>query len=143
MKRIRTYIYAALLGITALNFAPSLAAAEAPAHGKFTLGHDVHWGSALVSAGEYEFSFDPNQTSRVLTLSKLDGNHARLMLLIVNSDDSKPSDSNQLVLETKADGSYVSAMQLADCGMTLHFIVPSHPLKQMAKIVPTVASDGQ
>jgi len=42
-----------------------------------------------------------------------------------------------------ADGSYVSTMQLAKCGMTLHFNVPSHPLKQMAKAVPAAAPSGQ
>jgi hypothetical protein len=65
------------------------------------------------------------------------------MLLVTGSEGSKPSDSNQLLLETVADSSYVTAMQLAECGMTLHFNVPSHPLKQMAKAVPAAAPSGQ
>jgi len=143
MTTIRKLFYAALLAATALNFAPSLAAAQEPAHGKFTLKHNVNWGNAVVPAGDYEFYYDPYQSSPVLTLTKLSGSRAGFMLLVTNFEDSKGSDSNQLLLETIAEGSYVSAMQLAKCGMVLHFNVPSHPLKQMAKAIPTSAPSGQ
>jgi len=143
MTTIRKFVCAALLAATAMSFTPSLAVAEEPARGKFTLTHDVHWGNAMVPAGDYEFSYDPYQSSPVLTLTKLSGARAGFMLLITNSEDSKPSDSNQLLLQTVADGSYVSTMQIAECGVTLHFNVPSHPLKQMAKAVPTLAPSGR
>ena len=143
MTTFRKLFYAALLAATALNFAPSLAAAQEPAHGKFTLKHNVNWGNAVVPAGDYEFYYDPYQSRPVLTLSKLSGTRAGYMLLVVTTENSKPSDSNQLLLETVADGSYVSTMQLAECGVTLHFNVPSHPLKQMAKAIPAAAPSGQ
>jgi len=143
MTTIRKFVYAAVLAATAMNFAPSLAAAQEPAHGKFTLKHNVNWSNAVVPAGDYEFSYDPYQSRPLLTLSKLSGTRAGFMLLVTDSEESKPSDSNQLLLETVADGSYVSTMQLAKCGMTLHFNVPSHPLKQMAKAVPVAALSGQ
>ena len=143
MTTIRKFVYAALLTVTAMNFAPRLAAAQEPAHGKFTLKHNVSWGNAVVPAGDYEFSYDPYQSKPVLTLSKLSGTRAGYMLLVVTTENSKPSDSNQLLLETTADGSYVSAMELAECGMTLHFSVSAHALKQMAKAVPPVAPSGQ
>ena len=143
MTTIRKLVYAVLLAATAMSFTPSPAVAEEPARGKFTLTHDVHWGNAMVPAGDYEFSYDPYQSSPVLTLTKLSGARAGFMLLITNSEDSKPSDSNQLLLQTVADGSYVSTMQIAECGVTLHFNVPSHPLKQMAKAVPTLAPSGR
>ena len=56
MNTVRKYVYAALLAAAAMNFAPTNAAAEEPAHGKFTLKHDVNWGNAVVPAGEYSFS---------------------------------------------------------------------------------------
>lgn len=127
MTTIRKFVYAALLAATAMNFAPKAAAAQEPAHGKFTLKHNVIWGNASVPAGDYAFSYDPYQSTPVLVLSKLSGTRAGFMLLLAGSEESKPSDSNQLLLETVADGSYVSTMQLAECGMTLHFNVPSHP----------------
>jgi hypothetical protein len=97
----------------------------------------------MVRAGEYEFSYDPYVKSPILTLTKVDRPRASYMLLVLSAEDSKAVDSNRLVLKTVAEGSYVSTMELAECGMTLHFTVPSHPVKQMAKATPTVASSGQ
>jgi len=143
MTTIRKFVYAALLAATTLNVAPSVLAAEAPAHGKFTLAHDVRWGNALVPAGDYEFSYDPYVKSPILTLTKVNGRRASYMLLVLSTEDSKAADSNRLVLERVADGSYVSTMELAECGVKLSFSAPSHPVKQMAKAMPTAASSGQ
>jgi hypothetical protein len=143
MTTIRKVFYAAMLAVSAASLTPSLAAAEAPAHGKFTLTHDVRWGNALVAAGDYEFSYDPYAKSPILTLTKASGARATYMLLVVSTQDSKATDSNRLLLETSADGSYVSTMELAECGVKLYFTAPSHPLKQIAKVATTVASSGQ
>ena len=142
MQRIRKFVYAGLLALAAMSFTPNVTAAEEQAHGKFTLTHDVHWGSALVPAGEYEFSYDPYQPSPILTVTRINGSRAAFMMLVTNAEESRPSDSNQLLIQTVADGRFVSSMQLAECGMTLHFMVPSHPLKQMAKAA-SVATSGQ
>jgi hypothetical protein len=136
MKTIRNYVYAAVLAATALNFAPTLASAQEPAHGKFTLSHDVRWGNAKLPAGEYAFSFDPTNGSRMLTLSKISGVRTGYMVLVPDTDDSKPSDVSRLVLEATPEGTYVSAMQLPEFGMTLRFTVPSHATiaeRQVAK----------
>ena len=143
MTTIRKFVYAALLAAAAITFAPGTAAAEEPAHGKFTLKHEVHWANAVVPAGEYSFSYDPYDTTPVLTLTKLSGVRAGFMLLVPKSDPSKESDSNQLIVETTSDGSYVTTLELAECGMTLHFAVPSHPVKQIARAVPPAPPAGQ
>jgi hypothetical protein len=143
MTSVRKFVYAALLAAGAMSFTPCAGAAAEPAHGKFTLLQGVHWGNALVPAGDYEFSYDPFAPVAVLTLTKLSGAGAGFMVLVTSAEPSKSSDSNQLLLETVAEGKYVSAMQLAACGVTLHFMVPSHPLKQMAKVTPSSAPSGQ
>lgn len=144
MKTIRNYVYAAVLAATALNFAPTLASAQEPAHGKFTLTHDVRWGIAKLSAGEYSFSFDPTSGSRMLTLSKISGARTGYMVLVPDTDDSKPSDVSRLVLEATPEGTYVSAMQLPEFGMTLRFAVPSHAAPaEVAKAATLAAAFGQ
>ena len=143
MKTIRTYVYAAILAATTMNFAPTLASAQEPAHGKFTLTHEVHWGNAKLAAGDYAFSFDPDSGSRMLTLSKLSGTRAGYMVLVPDTDDAKPSDANRLILEATPGGTYVSAMQLPEFGMTLHFTVPSHAERQIARAATTAAASGQ
>ena len=143
MTTIRKFVYAALLAATAMNFAPAAAAAEEPAHGRFKLTHEVHWGTAVIPAGEYSFSYDPYGTTPVLTLAKLSGARAGFMLLVPTAEPSRSSDSNALVVETTADGSYVTALELAECGMTLHFAVPARQARQMAKVVPVPGLSGQ
>lgn len=140
MKTIRNYVYAAVLAASALNFTPTLASAQEPARGKFTLTHEVHWGSAKLPAGDYEFSFDPDTGSRMLSLSKLSGARAGYMVLVPDTEDSKPSDRSRLVLEATPDGSYVSAMLLPEFGMTLHFTVPSHTTERQIAKAGTTAS---
>ena len=143
MTTVRKFVYAALLAVSAISFTPCAVAADKPAHGKFTLLRDVHWGNALLPAGDYEFSYDPFQPSSILTLTKLSGARAGFMVLVTSAEQSKSSDSNQLLLQTVADRQYVSTMQLANCGLPLYLTVPSNPFKQMAKVTPARASSGQ
>jgi hypothetical protein len=141
MTSIRNFAYAALLAFTALNLAPTLASAQEPASGKFTLTHEVHWGNAKVPAGDYEFSFDPDTTAPMLHLSKLSGARAGYMLLVPVTGQAKSSGVSQLLLQPTPDGSYVSAMQLPDFGMTLYFTVPAHSTaKQIARTTTTTAA---
>jgi hypothetical protein len=143
MTSIRKFAYAALLAFTTLTLSPSLASAQ-EARGKFTLTHDVHFGSTKVSAGDYAFSFDLDAPTHMLRLSKLDGARAGYLLLVPATGDAKSTDLSRLVLEVTADGSYVSAMQLPAVGMTLEFIVPPHAAgKQIAKAATTAAATGQ
>ena len=143
MTLIRKFVFPALLAASALSLAPTVAWAQQPARGKFTLPHDVRWGSAKVPSGEYEFSFDPENPSPVLILSKVSGVPTGFLMLVPSTENSRHSNVNRLVLESTPEGSYVSQMQLPEFGLTLDFAVPSHAAeKQMAKAV-TTASAGQ
>ncbi len=144
MISIRNFAYAALLAFTTLSFVPSLASAQESARGKFTLTHEVHFGSTKVPAGEYEFSFDPDATSRMLNLRKLSGTRAGYLLMVPSTEDTRPADVSLLILETGPAGSYVSAMQLPEFGMTLHFNVPPRTAeKQIAKAATTASAAAQ
>jgi hypothetical protein len=142
---IRKFAYAALLAVTSLNFAPSLASAQERAQGRFTLSHDVRWQNATVPAGEYRFSLDSDGPSSMLVLTKLSGARTGFLLMVHNTDEIKASSNlNRLVLESTAAGSYVSAMQLPEFGVTLNFAVPSKVAeKQMAKVGTTTMASVQ
>lgn len=143
MTSIRKFVFAVMLAVTAVSFAPNSASAQESAHGKFTLTHDVRWGNATIPAGEYSFSFDHENVSPVLILSKVSGARTGFMMLVPGTENSKPSDVNRIVLENTSEGSYVSAMELPQFGMTLHFNVPARVAeKQLAKAI-TTASAGQ
>jgi len=144
-SRFRRFAFAAVLAVTSLNFAPSLASAQERAQGNFTLTHDVHWQNALVPAGEYRFSLNSDGVAGVLTLSKRSGARTGFMFMVRDTDDTKPTDHSRLVLQATPEGTYVSAMQLSEFGLTLNFTVPTQPTeKQMAKVgVTTTMASAQ
>jgi hypothetical protein len=135
MKSIQRFAYAAALTLSALNFAPSLASAQ-DAVGTFTLPHEVHWQSAVVPAGKYHFTMASNGPSEMLTLRKIDGRGAGYMMLVADTEVSKPSDVSELVVVPRSTGSFVSIMQLPEFGVTLHFAVPAE-LREVAQTVAT------
>ncbi len=145
MTSIRKFVYAAFLAVAAFTLSSTLATAQEPAHGQFTLTHDVRWANVKVPAGDYEFTYEPSRISPVLRLSKLSGARAGYMLLVPTSEATATSMTiSRLVLESSIEGSYVSAMQLPEYGMTLHFNAPTHaPEKQVAKAANTAPAPGQ
>jgi hypothetical protein len=123
MKTIRRFAYAVVLTLSALNFAPSMASAQEAA-GTFTLAHEVHWQNAVVPAGEYRFTIGVDGPAEMLTLHKLNGTAASFLLLVTDTEVSRPSDLSQLVVVARANERFVTTMRLPEFGMTLHFAVP-------------------
>lgn len=139
MKSICKFAYAVVLTLSALNFAPSLASAQ-DAAGTFTLSHEVHWQNAVVPAGTYHFTIGGSGSAEMLTLRKVSGDGAGFMLLIGNEDVSQPSEISQIVLVSRPGGSFVSAMQLPEFGVTLHFVVPAATTEMAKSVATTTAS---
>lgn len=143
MKTLRKLGYATLMAATIFNYAPTLASAEEPSRGHFKLTHGVRWENAMVPAGEYAFSYDPDSLTPVLTITKIDGPRASFMLMVPGKDESSQKDANSLVLESTPAGSYVSALKLAESGVTLQFWVPRPTEKLMGKAEPAGSLLGQ
>jgi hypothetical protein len=132
MNSLRRFAFAALLALTSLNIAPSLASAQDAAQGRFTLSHEVQWENATIPAGEYRFSLAPEHAGRLLTLSELTGTRQAFFLAVHDSRETKTTDRCELVVKTATGGArYVSTMQLPESGMTLIFSAPSE--KQIAR----------
>jgi hypothetical protein len=139
MNTIRRFVYAAVLMLSALSFAPSLASAQ-DAAGTFTLTHEVRWQNAIVPAGKYRFTVAASGPSEMLTLRKIDGSGAGFMLLVTESENSQPAGDSQLVLISRPGGSFVSTMQLPEFGLTLHFAVPSDRRELAQSVATSTAS---
>jgi hypothetical protein len=140
MKSIRKFAYAAVLTLSALNFAPSLASAQ-DAAGTFTLTHEVHWQKAVVPAGKYRFNLGSNGPTEFLTLRNV-GSGPSFVMFVTDIEDSKPSDLSQLFVVSRSGGSFVSAMKLPEFGMTLRFAVPAETreVAQAAALPAAVAA---
>lgn len=138
MKSICKYVYAAALAVSALNLAPSRASAQEAA-GTFTLNQEVHWQNAVVPAGKYRFTIAASGPLELLTLRKTGGDVAGFMLLVEDLEAAAPKDASQLVLVSRSNGDFVSAMKLPEFGMTLHFAVPAET-RELAKVVATTTT---
>jgi len=132
MNFIRRFTYAGVLALITLTVGLSPASAQERARGGFTLPHDVRWGEAKVPAGEYRFTFEMDTIGGVLKLRKVDGSRTGFLFVVREMEEAKPSDKNRLVLDDTAQGSYVSAMELPEFDVRLHFPAPAAE-KQMAK----------
>lgn len=125
MRTIRTFAYAAVLGLSMFTIQPSLAAAE-DAAGRFTLSREVHWQNCVLRPGDYTFSVKSIGPSDFLVLRGINGGTSA-MLLIGNEDieSATPDEVSRLVLVSRDGQSFVSSMELPAFDMTLHFAVPA------------------
>jgi hypothetical protein len=139
MKSLRKFAYITALALSALNFAPSLASAQ-EARGTFKLTHDAHWGNQIVRAGEYKFTLESEGPSELLVLRKVSGDGSSSMMLVTDTEVSKPTDISRLLLVSRPEGRFVSAMELPDAGITLHFAVPPESVVAKADGAVTTAS---
>lgn len=133
MKSIRKFAYAAVLTLSALNFAPTLASAQDEG-GTFTLPHEVRWQNVVVPAGEYRFTLQSMGPSEMLTLVKMTGKPASFMLFASETEDKSGYETGRLVIESKFGKSYVSAMDLPQFEVTLHFAAPANSGKEVAEM---------
>src|ERR1700735_2259320 len=133
MKSIRKFAYAAVLTLSALNVAPSLAFAQEEG-GPFKLPREVHWQSAEVPAGDYRFSIQSTGPSRMLTLIKTTGKPASFMLFANETETLTSFVPARLVIQSKFGKSYVSAMNLPQFEVTLHFAAPANSVKEVAEM---------
>jgi hypothetical protein len=133
MKSIRKLAYAAVLTVSALNFAPSLASAQDEG-GSFTLAHEVHWQNSVVPAGDYRFTLQPKGPLEMLTLTKITGRPASFMLFAKVSKAAPSSEAGRLVILSKFGEPYVSAMDLPQFEVTLHFAAPANSAKEVAEL---------
>jgi len=143
MISIRKFTLAALLAAATFTVAPNSASAQQPARGNFKLTHDVLFGNTRIPAGDYAFSYDPQNTAPFLNLSKISSPRTGFIILVPSTEGTPTGHGSRLVLASSASGNYVKAMELPDCELTLHFFTPSGAAeKQIAKVV-TTAPTGQ
>jgi len=141
MKSIRKFAYAVVLTLSVMNFTPSLASAQDKG-GRFTLPHEVLWQNALVPAGDYKFILQPVGPSAMLSLRKISGTPASFMLLVNDTAMNNGSETASLVIESNLGKRYVSAMNLPEFEVTLHFAAPRNSAKELAQMDTSSAASS-
>ena len=101
------------------------------------------FGNTRIPAGDYEFSYDPQNTAPFLNLSKMSGPRGGFIILVPSTEGAATRHGSRLVLASSASGSYVSAMELPESDLTLHFYTPSGAAEKQIAKAATGAPAGQ
>jgi hypothetical protein len=81
MRSIRNLVPMKLLLLLLLSVCWTVGVANAQSTGKFRLQHEVHWGQAVLPAGEYSFTIDSTKDNTPLVVVRsADGKKAAFAL---------------------------------------------------------------
>jgi hypothetical protein len=109
------------LGVIAAS--PLAAHGQSFTRGKFNSASETHWGTAVLSAGSYEFWLQTSTTPLRVMVRKAGGDFVAIIVPAWTSTNSAVSDSS-LHLESRVQGVFVSSLYLNDLSTELHFNVP-------------------
>jgi len=118
--------------------------------GTFYLPVAAHWGTMVLSAGEYEFVVDTGSATRVVTVRSKDTGwsgmvHATAMDCTYSTAGSEMKLStagSEMKLATYDKTRYVKALYLYDAGVALEFAVPKPRMTKLAKSTSPVMSSA-
>lgn len=120
---MRSFSKILVLALGAIAASPLAAHGQSFTRGKFTLANETHWGTAVLSAGSYEFLLQTSTTPARVMVRKADGDFVAIVVPAWTSTNSPVSDSG-LHLETRGQSVFVSSLYLNDLSTELHFTVP-------------------
>lgn len=115
----------------------SASAAQTLAHGKFTLAHEVHWQSALIPSGDYEFFVKRSGGSDFLMLERASIGSTGFFLMVPTFRPASSGNVDQLLIVFRGDQRFVSSMELPQYGVGLDFSVPGETVnagKSLAQV---------
>lgn len=123
MKSLRNFLKVLILALGVMAASPLAAHAQSLTRGKFTLTSKTHWGTAVLSAGSYEFLVETSVAPARVMVRKTDGNNVAFVVPVCTSTQSSVTGSS-LHLESRGSEIFVSSLYLNDLDTELHFTVP-------------------
>lgn len=131
MNTTRIYGLAKLLGLAALLICTSAvfsAAAWPPmqmVNGTFTLAHETQWGQAVLAPGTYSFTIDADGVPQHMVVSIQDESlRDEGSVLPAGYTFNQNLDRSELIVLHTGDHDTISALRLADVGVTINYHVP-------------------
>jgi hypothetical protein len=133
MNRNRSFslVKTLVLVVGALCLSAGLATAQSAMKGEFTLPSEIHWGRAVLPAGQYSFDLASTSAPQVIHI-RGEGVHVMLMAQAVG-DRPVPTDS-ALVLVRQGDSSFVRSLRLAPLGISLYYAQPKGEAPTVAQV---------
>ena len=139
MKILRGLWLVLFLGVLAGS---SILAHAQDVRGKFTLPSETHWGTAVLPAGDYKFSLDSTSFPARVTVMRVNGGAAAVLLSLASDPSARPRDSSQLKLERHGDEMFVRALYIKDLELELHYAVPKMSSETAARNTARLQAPG-
>jgi len=133
MKRNGSFSFAKtlVLVVGALCLSAGLATAQSAIKGEFTLPSEIHWGRAVLPAGQYSFDLTSMRAPEVIHV-RGEGVNIVLMAQAVG-DRPTPTDS-ALVLVRQGNNNVVRSLRLAPLGVSLYYAPPKGERQLVAQV---------
>jgi hypothetical protein len=123
---VRPAMFAAILLVIASFTAPANAQSELPQEafqGKFTLPYEVHWGNALLPAGDYVFGFTQSQTPANIWIR--DAKTLRSVAFEPTGIRQDGKGDSALLVSVRGRQHVVCSLTIAEIGETFVYQCPS------------------
>ena len=109
------------------------ASAATPGGGEFTLPVPARWGRAILSPGNYTYTFVSVDSARIITVEKQPGN-VPVALVLAQSEVAEPqSDRDSMTLEWTNGEFVITTLQLPSSALTLNYSAPPAAKKLAAQ----------
>jgi len=112
------------MGLIAVCASAHPAAAQNAFQGKFTLSNEVRWASAVLPAGDYDFSLKSTGVPAQITLW---GPNGGAFVLTAVTNKRAAGESSCLTIEHHGGTRFVRELYLAGLDLHLRYSVPSMP----------------
>ena len=113
-----------LVAVAAFAFALPAAAQES--RGTFTLAREVHWSTATLAPGSYHYTLIYDSPLLVVCVRPTEGGTGLFLMADAVSRAASAHDGSRLTIEQRADGWYVTTMDLVDEDLELEFRAPKN-----------------
>ena len=131
-----------LSAVCAVALFSGLAGAET-VRGTFKLSMPAHWGTMVLSPGEYEFVVDTGNVTRLVTVRSIESGRSGMVLAAtIDASTSTDSSGSEMKLAKSDEVMYVKALYLNDEGVALEFTVPKPSMTKLAKSSPAAMAAG-
>jgi hypothetical protein len=131
MNRKRSLVGTIVVAVGSLCLFGSLASAQSAIKGEFTLPSEIHWGRAVLPAGQYSFDLASIRTPQLIQVR---GEGVNVMLMAQASGDRPTPTDSALVLVRQGDKSVVRSLRLAPLGISLYYAAPKGEAATMAQV---------
>ena len=119
------------MAVGTLCLSAGLASAQSAMKGEFTLPSEIHWGRAVLPAGQYSFDLTSTSAPEVI---RVRGEGVNVLLMAQATGDRPTPTDSALVIVRQGDNSFVRSLRLAPLGISLYYAQPKGEAPTVAQV---------